>query len=93
MARQTQTAPIMHAATQLPRKKPDDPIREVCLLCGEVWPCTEAPRTVLVEPLAPEPSPELVVASAIASNVPWPIVAAQLGVPEKSVQAYLDSAR
>lgn len=65
---------------------------ETCLGCGADWPCEQA-RHLAVQAVAAarEPEPADVVAQAVATGLPWQLVADQLGVERGDVQAFVDA--
>lgn len=83
--RTTKRRATQHAATLLPDGQ------EICLACGQPWPCENAPRSFAVPVTPPQPGPEEVLAVATSSRVPWQIVADRYGVDRAEVQALIDS--
>lgn len=77
--------PKNHAATLLPDGQ------TVCLGCRKVWPCPDSTATTSVIPTGPEAGPADVLAAAISSQIPWPLVATQMGVDREVVQSYIDT--
>lgn len=63
---------------------------ESCGGCARDWPCADA-RRLIVHPVEPVPEPADVIAQSVATGLPWPLVADQLGVDRVAVQAFIDA--
>lgn len=63
---------------------------ESCGGCARDWPCPDAQR-LTVQTVEPAPGPAEVVAQSVATGLPWPLVADQLGVDRPEVQAFIDA--
>jgi hypothetical protein len=77
--------PVYHAATLLTNG------HTVCLGCGKAWPCADAPATTQLIPTGPAAGPRDVLANAVSTQLPWPLVADQMGVDRDTVQHYIDT--